>query len=190
MMKPDELKELGIDVLQDLPGNRVLRVRCGLLSAHRLKVFFLAVSALMLVMLCLGKFVYPDSMHVVTYLGLFLYVMLLFASLDSYWNYEHNPYHIEIEADIIDIQRHGRYFLSPPLKKTEYLDNLVSVSVKSSVLFMNRWIELGFMDYGAKRLLQGREKRCKLEAIADILNRWIEEEKAALNENTEANDVS
>jgi hypothetical protein len=194
MMSPDELKKMGIEILQELPGNRIMRVRIGgLLTAILVAATFFAIAFLPAILFLTNM----NRTIELSLRGVFFFggAMLSISAIGClpWLNYVYNPYHIEIGSDCMDIHLRGFMFLIPCIRKTEYLSDIICVSGIKRFQYVEFKCKGGrsFHQFGESAwFVMLGEKPGKLEAIADILNRWIEEEKAALNENIEANDES
>jgi hypothetical protein len=197
MTYPDDLKKLGIDVLQDSPGNRAMRVHISDLST----VLLIAAASFTLAFL-IFVIAYNFWTTDVVWLNMIIYAIyygvlltILLVGCLPFVNYMYNPYHIEIESDCMDVHLRGFLFLTPCIRRTEYLSDIVYVSVNISSLSSEVYVEFQYKDGRTYRLLKlstcvtfPKEKPIKVHAVADILNRWIEEEKDLANETTEAND--
>jgi hypothetical protein len=178
MMNPDKLRKMGIEILQESPGNRIMRVRISDLSI----VLFIAIAIIAFVLFAIisGQsriFTVLGLKGKIIYYGAFL--IIAFLSCLPLLNYIFNPCHIEIESDCIDIHLRGFMFIAPRYRKTEYLSEIVSVS--TTPRFLGDVERVGFRckDGSIFRLPSIMERGSKLLTLANILNRWIEEEKAA-----------
>jgi hypothetical protein len=182
------LKELGIEVLEQSPDCHILRIRTwekSVCQALALLFFSIFLPLVYYYILAYGVL----EMFILWLSSLLFFVLMVILPLYDYWC---NPYDIEISDGCMEIFKLNKVlFFSLPRRRVEYLSNLHTVRANSRILFSyNRWIEFKYVDGETWKICLNYNRERKLLEIACILNRWIKEERAAQGDGLHANDVS